>query len=237
MFADAVYKKFRLGENFRGPAGGLFISMKDLLKIQETLLHGGMPIINQQTLNKMLEMQFLRRKIPFESYVAKGLQLEILDDFQGRRLWGHFGGAYGVRSLFFFNKQEQFGIVFITNGGIYKETESGIIVPHYNLIAGALNKYWHPDIASTFMFHIGDPYGYLLDRRIDLDYKIEKQGIIFSKLSLFDALGLNVIEDYDYLTKEGRRMTLSEVLDYYRDKYAFDVLKNEATYMISYKRK
>lgn len=235
-FIDSVYKKFPLGENFRGPAGGCFISTKGLMKIMTTLLHGGSPILKKETVDKMMQMAWARKKDDNEAYSAKGLQLQIVDYFDGRRLYGHFGCAYGVRSYFLFSTKEQFGMVFITNGGHLVEQECGYADVHEKMIRMALDKYWHPTIASTFTFNVNDNYGYVLDRKIELDFRKTRNGIFFSKLSLLDALGLNVLEEYDYCNKEGKNVTLDEVLDHYKDKYHFDVQKNDDTYMISYKQ-
>ena len=47
-FEKGVYKKFPLGENFRGPAGGCFISTNGLMKIMIALINGGLPIITSK---------------------------------------------------------------------------------------------------------------------------------------------------------------------------------------------
>lgn len=235
-FIAGIYKKFPLGDNFRGPAGGCFISTNGLMKLMTTLLNGGSPIIKEETLDKMMQMAWAGKRQPNESYVAKGLQLQILDYFDNRRLYGHFGDAYGVKSYFLFNKQEQLGMVYITNGGGYKYQESGICDIHEKMIAATLNKYWHPEFASTFSFKVKEDVGYVLKRRIELDYKVTKNGVFFSKLSLLDALGLNVLEDYDYCNKDAKGKTLDYVLEHFQDKYQFDVQKNDEYYMISYKR-
>lgn len=235
-FIAGVYKKFPIGENFRGPAGGLFISTNGLMKIMITLLNGGSPIIKSDTLDKMMQMAWAGKRQPNESYVAKGLQLQIVDYFNNRRLYGHFGDAYGVKSYFLFNKQEQLGMVFITNGGNYKYQENGYCDIHEAMIKHTLDMYWKPEMASTFSFKVKENYGYILNRKIELDYRVTKNGVFFSKLSLLDALGINVLEDYDYINKDAKSKTLDEVLEDLKDKYNFDIQKNEDYYMISYKR-
>ena len=234
-FEQGVYKIFPLGENFRGPAGGCFISTNGLMKIMKTLLKGGAPIIKEDTLSKMMQMTWAGKTGPYESYSAKGLQLMICDYFDNRRLYGHFGDAYGVKSHFLFNKKEQFGMIFITNGGGYKYQECGYSDVQEKLIKETLDKYWNPEIASTFRFNINDKEGYLLDRKIELKTRVSKGVVYFSKLSIFDAFGISTLDDYDYVNKASRIASLDEILDHLKDKYQFDILKGEDSYMVSYK--
>lgn len=235
-FLKGVYKKFPLGENFRGPAGGCFISTNGLMKIMIALLNGGSPIIKERTLDKMMQMAWAGIREKGSDYTAKGLQLQILDYFDNRRLYGHFGDAYGVKSYFLFNKKEQLGMVYITNGGGYKYQECGICDVHEKMIKHTLDKYWKPEIASTFTFRIKESFGYVLDRKIELDYRVTKNGVFFSKLSLFDALGISTLDDYDYCNKDAKSLTIDQVLEHYKDKYHFDIQKNDEMYMISYKK-
>ena len=235
MFINNVYKKFPIGENFRGPAGGLFISTNGLMKIMMCLLKGGAPIIKTETLDKMMQMAWAGKKQPYDSYVAKGLQLEIVDYFNYRRLYGHFGDAYGVKSYFLFNREEQIGMVYITNGGAYKYQECGYCDIHEKLIKATLDKYWHKSFSTIFSFNTNDKYGFIDKRKIELDYRSSKNGVFFSKLSLLDALGISALEDYDFCNKEGKSMTIEEIVEKYKDKYNMDLVKGEDSYIISYK--
>ena len=63
-FEKGVYKKFPLGENFRGPAGGCFISTNGLMKIMIALINGGLPIIKPETLDKMMQMAWAGKRQP-----------------------------------------------------------------------------------------------------------------------------------------------------------------------------
>ena len=234
-FEKGVYKKFPLGENFRGPAGGCFISTNGLMKIMIALINGGLPIIKPETLDKMMQMAWAGKRQPGSDYTAKGLQLQITDYFDNRRLWGHFGDAYGVKSYFLFNQKEQIGMVYILNGGGYKYQENGYCDVHEKMIKATLDKYWHPEIASIFSFKVKEDHGYIFNRKIELDYKVTKNGVFFSKISLLDALGINTIDDYDFCNKDAKGMTLDEVVEALKEKYNFDLQKNDDTYMISYK--
>ena len=235
MFINNVYKKFPLGENFRGPAGGLFISTNGLMKIMKALLRGGKPILKTATLDKMMQMAWAGKRQPNDSYVAKGLQLEIVDYFNNRRLYGHFGDAYGVKSYFLFNREEQIGMVYITNGGNYKYQECGYCDIHEQLIKATLDKYWHKSFSTIFTFNINEKVGYIDKRQIELDFRSSKNGVFFNKLSLLDGLGISALEDYDFCNKEGKSMPLEEVVEKFKDKYNMDIVKGEESYIISYK--
>ena len=224
MFINNVYKKFPLGENFRGPAGGLFISTNGLMKIMKALLRGGKPILKTATLDKMMQMAWAGKRQPNDSYVAKGLQLEIVDYFNNRRLYGHFGDAYGVKSYFLFNREEQIGMVYITNGGNYKYQECGYCDIHEQLIKATLDKYWHKSFSTIFTFNINEKVGYIDKRQIELDFRSSKNGVFFNKLSLLDGLGISALEDYDFCNKEGKSMPLEEVVEKFKDKYNMDIV-------------
>ena len=155
-FANNLYKRFPLGENYRGPAGGCFISANGLMKLMITLLNGGAPIVKEETLFKMMQIDWSAKKIPYDADTARGLHLHILDHFEGRRLFGHTGDAYGVKTYFFFNYEEQLGMVFMTNGGGFKYQECGIADMQEKLLKATLEKYWKPEIATTFRFNINN---------------------------------------------------------------------------------
>lgn len=235
LFTQGIYPKFALGDNFRGPAGGCFISVNGLMIIMETLLNGGRPIIKEETLDRMMQMTWAGQKQENESYTAKGLQLMITDYFNNRRLYGHFGDAYGVKSHFLFNKKEQLGMIFITNGGDIKSLPSGYNDVQESLIKETLDKYWHPEMPSIFRFNINDKVGYLLDRKIEIKSRVSKNIVYFSKLSIFDAFGISTCEDYDYVNKAAKIAPLDEILDHLNDKYNFDILKGEDSYLVTYK--
>ena len=194
-FENGVYKLFPLGHNFRGPAGGCFISTNGLMKIMQALLSGGAPIIKESTLQTMMQMTWTGKRDKYESYTAKGLQLMITDYFDNRRLYGHFGDAYGVKSHFLFNKKEQFGMIFITNGGGYKYQECGYSNVQEKLIKETLDKYWNPTLPSVFKFNINE-------KETLLDY-----------LTLFNSLNsLGLIEAIAECFDESARRETIEML-------------------------
>ncbi|HHU55523.1 MAG TPA: beta-lactamase family protein [Acholeplasmataceae bacterium] len=122
-FINLKYNKFPLGDNFRGPAGGLFSSLSDLAKFARIFLNNGRPILKKETTDLMLATHW--EGVGHGAYKAKGLQMIILN-YKGHILKGHFGDAYGVRSFMLFNEEKNIGINYITNGGFYKLQQSGI---------------------------------------------------------------------------------------------------------------
>lgn len=109
--------KYPLGENYRGVAGGLYISAYDLSKIMKMLMNKGLfentRILKEETVVEMEKVQW--RGMPLDpTYKQKGLQMIIMDEFTNKPLKGHFGNAYGLRSFMLYN--ELGGIIFLCNG-------------------------------------------------------------------------------------------------------------------------
>lgn len=119
-FVERFYPKFPLGENYRGPAGGLFTSMEDLAKILIVLLNEGkykdIRILKKETVEFMSQFHWFGNPED-SSYKAKGLSLKLTTDYGPRILRGHTGSAYGVISCMFYSLEQKVGICFITNGG------------------------------------------------------------------------------------------------------------------------
>lgn len=117
-FTESKLPVFPLGNNYRGPAGGLFISMNDLSVIMRMFMnygtYNGVKILKRETVEKMYQMTWCG--LPSDEYRAKGLQMRIIRNVDKFTLRGHTGGAYGVRSYMFFNLREGLGACFITNG-------------------------------------------------------------------------------------------------------------------------
>lgn len=109
--------KYPLGENYRGVAGGLYISSVDLSKIMGMLMnkgiYNGIRILKESTVCEMEKIQW--QGTPSDpTYRMKGLQMIIMDQFTKLPLKGHFGNAYGLRSFMLYN--ELGGIIFLCNG-------------------------------------------------------------------------------------------------------------------------
>lgn len=112
-FIDGTYPDYPLGNNFRGPAGGLFVSMQDLSKIMVALMNDGMykdvRILNKKTVDTLLDMNFFANRY-----------------YNEINLKGYTGGAYGICSVMYFSKSKKTGVCFIANGGNYKPAPTGL---------------------------------------------------------------------------------------------------------------
>ena len=114
-FIDGTYPDFPLGNNFRGPAGGLFVSIQDLSKIMIVLMNDGkcndIQILNKETVDRLLDMKFFANR----NYENKQVNLK-----------GYTGGAYGVCSVLYFSKAKKTGVCFAANGGNYTPAPTGL---------------------------------------------------------------------------------------------------------------
>ncbi len=116
-FLSGLYPRFEIGQNYRGPAGGLFISVKDLSVIMQMLInrgeYQGIKLYKKETIEQMFVKNWEGHD---GNYRAKGLQMIILDNLYNHKFYGHFGNAYGVHSFMLFDKDAKMGMCFITNG-------------------------------------------------------------------------------------------------------------------------
>lgn len=116
MFLKYEFPRYSLGDNFRMPAGGLFISLNDLSKIMKMMMDYGVyknvRIFQPSTIEFMKEVHW-HGTSDDPQYKKKGLQLLILEGY-GEPLYGHFGNAYGLRSYMLFGQTR--GYIFLCNG-------------------------------------------------------------------------------------------------------------------------
>jgi CubicO group peptidase (beta-lactamase class C family) len=110
------------------PQGGLRVSSYDLSKIMSLLMHNGIwnnvRILNDTTVNKMLASSWVYNGSNGDNYAgifnAYGLGCHrTINLLPGQVLFGHPGEAYGLISDMYFSKDSLYGIVFITNGGVW----------------------------------------------------------------------------------------------------------------------
>ncbi|MDD3171309.1 MAG: serine hydrolase [Bacilli bacterium] len=201
-FVDGGYPLFPLGQNFRGPAGGLFISMKDLSTIMRMFLNrgvvNGVRLLNEDTVDLMVQQHWFGNG-ENGGYRAKGIQMKVLNSFPNKPLRGHTGGAYGVRSYMFFNVKNQIGACFITNGGYYeKKTHPNIIDIFYDTLESMIENYWpRVEKESKFCLEVGKKVAFVDERKIVFDIVpyFDKEEIYLPAISLAD--GLNIVAEYN----------------------------------------
>ncbi|MDD4166795.1 MAG: serine hydrolase, partial [Endomicrobiaceae bacterium] len=211
-----VYPRFPLKENYRGPAGGLFINMHDLSKIVRILINDGVVdgirILKKATVDLMHQIHWFGQS---KSYKAKGLQLKFID-FSRRTLKGHTGSAYGAVSYLFVNREEKLGICFVTNGGYYRRAKQMLDIME-NTLSSFLKHYW-PIRKKKYCLtaDLQTMWGCLNDRIIVFDNPILKDDDIYLTVKniadIFDIVPITT--DSQVILKFGRRQlaTTSEVL-------------------------
>ena len=133
--------KYPLGDNFRGVAGGLYISAYDLSKIMSMLMNKGqynnIRILKESTVMEMEKVQW--EGTPTDpTYKKKGLQMIIMDEFTEKPLKGHFGNAYGLRSFMLYN--ENGGIIFLCNGANFITDEEHMTILQEKVIKFLVEK-------------------------------------------------------------------------------------------------
>lgn len=142
IFNKVMFPKYPLGNNFRGPAGGLFISVKDLAKIMLMMMnkgiYNGVRILKEETVNEMERVHWKAWSYD-PNYRAKGLQLNLLDYASKETLKGHTGGAYGLRSFMFYNSNN--GYILMCNGADYKQLEDHMAKLQEILLTYLVNKF------------------------------------------------------------------------------------------------
>ncbi len=133
--------KYPLGDNFRGVAGGLYISAYDLSKIMWMLMNKGLyknvRVLKESTVVEMEKVQW--EGVPTDpTYRKKGLQMIIMDQFTEKPLYGHFGNAYGLRSFMLYN--ENGGIIFLCNGANFITDEEHMTIVQEKIIKYLVEK-------------------------------------------------------------------------------------------------
>jgi len=133
--------KYPLGDNYRGVAGGLYISAYNLSKIMQMLMnkgiYNGVRILEEETVMEMEKVQW--EGVPTDpTYRKKGLQMIIMDQFTEKPLKGHFGNAYGLRSFMLYN--ENGGIIFLCNGANFITDEEHMTVVQEKIIKYLVEK-------------------------------------------------------------------------------------------------
>lgn len=142
QFERIMFPKYELGNNFRGPAGGLFISPKDLSKIMLMLMnkgtYNGKQILKEETVKDMESVHWSGYSYDPE-YKAKGLQLNLMSNYSKQTLKGHFGNAYGLRSYMLYNNDN--GYIFMCSGGNYVLDQDHMVPLQKEVLFYLINKF------------------------------------------------------------------------------------------------
>lgn len=124
IYIERQNPRYPLGNNFRLVAGGLFISIENLAKIMELMMHKGtykdFKFLEPATIDLMEQVHW-EGISPDPSYKKKGLQLNLIDGYTKETLKGHFGNAYGLRSYMLYTRD--YGYIYISNGAVYPDID------------------------------------------------------------------------------------------------------------------
>lgn len=136
-FLSVQSPKYPIGDNFRGVAGGLYISGQDLTKIMQMLInkgtYHGKQILKPSTVELMEQVHW--SGVPSDpTYRAKGLQMIIMNNFTKAPLYGHFGNAYGLRSFMLYSRELEKGIIFLCNGANFITDEEHMTILQEQII-------------------------------------------------------------------------------------------------------
>ena len=108
-------KNYEMGKStpIFSPTGGMKISAKDLATYM--MMHSNQGKYNGVRLISKKSAKIMQTKLSEEE--GYGLAIETTDHMiPGKIMKGHTGSAYGLFSAMFFNPEEKFGIVVISNG-------------------------------------------------------------------------------------------------------------------------
>lgn len=145
IFNRVLFPRYPLGDNFRGPAGGLFISGPDLMKIAQMMMnkgtYNGIEVFKKETID-LMETEAWRGPTSDFTYKAKGLQLNLLEmecwPYKGAKgLKGHFGSAYGALTFMFYTKD--FGMIFLCSGVDSEDRYEGIKLIEHDALTSLIN--------------------------------------------------------------------------------------------------
>lgn len=221
-FINSKLPIFELGNNFRGPAGGLFINMKDLSVIMRMFLnygtYNGVTILKKETVEMMYQQEWAGTPSDVnDEYRGKAIQMRVIQGPNGFTYKGHTGGAYGVRSYMFFNLKYKIGGCFITNG-----FNKNISYSCDNLFAKSI-KLWtetHSEYKLSNVL-VKENEIVLDDRKIIQKNLFINNNFILGK-SLADALNTLAIFNEDKLTYTfnfNNKEVVIEDLIIYRDEF------------------
>ncbi|GAA0323883.1 hypothetical protein GCM10008967_13010 [Bacillus carboniphilus] len=102
------------------PQGGVKSTVRDLSKFLMLHMNAGVYLDKQILKPETVELmhQPFWQGTPKDSvYRKKGIHFQITEDLvEGKTVIGHSGNAYGLISGLYFNKVDELGIVFLTNG-------------------------------------------------------------------------------------------------------------------------
>ena len=193
------------------PQGGLRISANDLSKFMMMIMNGGIlngvRILNDTTVERMLNPNWIFNGSNgnnyygiFNSYAIGNHRTTNL--LPGETLYGHPGEAYGLISDMYFSKIKDYGIIFITNGGVWGNGNySGwynIEEDVYKACRSQLDSLTvgveqsEDNLTKDFVLHQNYPNPFNPSTKIRFTISDVGTGLALSVLKVYDVLGNEV---------------------------------------------
>jgi CubicO group peptidase (beta-lactamase class C family) len=209
-----------------GPHASLRISALDLSKLMIMQMNGGIyngiRILQDSTVKLMHKMQWKYDGKNGDTFFGLfnnwGLGFQVTSDVtdadttvSGYSLTGQIGDAYGLLSDMFFNEENKFGIVFITNGS--KNEFAGGRYSAFNAVEEDVfetlyNSEILPVLECSVISKLGEEY----KTGFEIDKNIEKSNVRFYMpvagnlyCGLYDAMGNQISFTEKYYDSFGRK--------------------------------
>lgn len=115
------------------PAGGLIISLPDMVKYVKLCMGNSRKIIKDSTLQQM--------RLPQSDKAQYGLgTIDYSGTIKGENLYGHTGYAYGIYTCMVYNPERKYGIVIFCNG-LKINYQNAFLIIYKPIITMLHNKY------------------------------------------------------------------------------------------------
>ncbi len=190
------------------PQGGLRASAGDLAKLLLMYKNGGsyksLTILSDQTTRLMFETAWSFNGSNGDNYygIFKNYGFgchQTTDLLPGKTLLGHPGEAYGLISDMYFSLEENYGIIFLTNGGRWSEgnysgwydIEEDVFRQCYKFLSGEITDVSF-EKGNDKSYHLFQNYPNPFNPSTIIDYVLPDESYV--EISIFDILGKEVRE-------------------------------------------
>jgi CubicO group peptidase (beta-lactamase class C family) len=217
-----------------GPHAALRISAIDLSKLMimqmNNGIYNGVRILQDSTVKLMHKMQWKYNGKNGDTFFGLfrnwGLGFQVTSDVadadttsSGYSLTGHIGDAYGLISDMFFNKENKFGMVFITNGSMNEfagGSYSAFNAVEEDVFEVLYNSEILPVLEPSVISKLGEEY----KTGLEDEKNIEKSNVRFYMpvagnlyCSMHDAMGNQISFTEKYYDSFGRKQVAISTAD------------------------
>ncbi|HNW99057.1 MAG TPA: serine hydrolase [Bacteroidales bacterium] len=208
-----------------GPQGGLKINAKSLAVFMMMHMNGGIykgiRILNPSTIKLMHSPEWLYNGKNGDNYFnlfrSWGYGFHLVNNSEngdiavnGYKMLGHYGESYGMLGDMYFNEENKFGIIFITNGSKapYEESVNTAFYAVEADVFSVLNKYeiqpcLHSDNILYAMNDYDDVSKNEKSKRKNIRFYLPEEGNV--KCEIYNVFGLKVSAQQFYFNSYGRK--------------------------------